>query len=192
MLPKSVIQFMGGEGFENFTFNTVEGMNNQFDFTVRDEEAWKSIGMKTMSFDTYTQKSLYDGATYGYMSANPVPANAIMTFFYPGGQHCQTTWEQEFGLALPYLYRPSPTDPQRPPPQQTLKYVSPTIGHDDQGGGGGGADAGVITAAVLGSLFGVMIAFFLFTKYYTKQAPSLKNRDVYNPNPLNTQASSSA
>jgi len=123
--PKSVIQFMGAEGVVA-TWGTSN--QTQFDFMVKDELAWRSIGLEPMNWEVNKSKQMWPGAAFGYTSELPAPKHAVMTMILPAGQHAQTTWEREFAVALPFLYRPSPTDPYRVPVSETLRYISPTIG----------------------------------------------------------------
>jgi len=123
--PKSVVQFMGAEGVVA-TWGTSN--QTQFDFMVNDELAWRSIGLVPMTSAANLSTQMWPGASFGYTSELPAPEHAVMSVILPGGQHAQTTWEREFAIALPYLYRPNSTDPYRIPVSETLRYISPTIG----------------------------------------------------------------
>lgn len=124
LAPKSVIQLMGAEGLVEVFGDSNE---TQYDFMVKDELAWRSIGLEPMSWNVDKVEQMWSGAPFGYWSEIPAPENAIMTFILPGGQHAQTTWEREFAMSLAPLYRPSPSNPTRLPLSETIRYISPTL-----------------------------------------------------------------
>ena len=127
--PKAVLQFMGAEGLVE-TF----GADNatQFDFLVREEQAWRAAGMEPMTWSQVVHTSMWaPAAPFGYASLAQAPDHAIMSVILPGGQHAQTTWEREFAFALGHLYRPGrakdPHHALRAPMAETARYLSPAI-----------------------------------------------------------------
>lgn len=118
--PKAVIQFLGAEALSGD--GRLDGDEYQMQYLIRDDDAWQSIGMTPVTFE-----SIYTAETpdaYGFRRAKALPAHIVMTMIIPGGQHAPPTWQQTLSAALPILYRADRPDKTRIPKSESLAYYS--------------------------------------------------------------------
>lgn len=124
---KTVIQFLGQEVYDEDLTNA-NADENQLEYLMRDDSAWKGIGLTPLVSDfVFTPVNPSTFVTQPYTTLARVESkHIIMTFLLPGGQHAPSSWEQEFAAALPNLYRADPPDKLRIPKSESLKYMSIT------------------------------------------------------------------
>lgn len=117
----TVIQFLGhGEIVD-------DSASDQLSMMIQDDDAWISIGMQHLVMRTeYQPIDSSKGISHPYLTLSAAPANVVMSFLLPAGQHAPSTWEQEFSAALPLLYRASrPANfANRVPKSESLQYYA--------------------------------------------------------------------
>lgn len=202
MLPKAVFQFLGaeviGDTYDSTSrINTIFDNQTQLNFLMREDAAWKSMGMQPLNFTQGSfvgKDTVYAQNPYPWATIGNAPDNMIMSFHIPGGQHSPWTWQQEFNFALNYIYRANRTYPLRIPFQERLQYLSvsanPTDFHCADDGDDKDGDDG-LTFKLLLSLsiilfFGLVVESVLL--FQAKR--TISNRDTKRKMPMSYEVES--